>query len=48
MEIVINSNPLSCCMLQKLNPAQYTREDDGLHDVRITYKLRDTVFVAEA
>ena len=35
-------------MLQKLKPVQYTREDDSLDDVSITYKLRDTVFVADA
>ena len=32
--------------LQKLKAAQYTN-DQGLQDIRITYKLRDTVFVAE-
>lgn len=33
--------------LQKLKACQYTREDDGLQDLRITYKLHDTVFTAE-
>lgn len=33
--------------LQKLKTCQYTREDDGLQDLRITFKHRDTVFTAE-
>jgi len=37
----------SVSKLQKLKAAQYTREDDGLQDIRITYKRRDTVFIAE-
>lgn len=32
--------------LQKLKAAEYTN-DQGLQDIRITYKLRDTVFTAE-
>jgi hypothetical protein len=32
--------------LQKLKAAEYTN-DQGLQDIKITYKLRDTVFTAE-